>query len=50
MLFGKLLQTALLSLAAVQTDAAALRGKTEMIMPYKNNETLQDIVTWDSVY
>lgn len=47
MLFGTLCQAALLSLAAVQSNALAIGGKPDMIVhPYKR-EALQDIVTWD---
>lgn len=47
MLFGKLCQAALLSVAAVQSNALAIGGKPDMIVhPYKR-EALQDIVTWD---
>jgi hypothetical protein len=49
MLFRNLLQTALLSCAAVQdVSARALAGKpSDFIRPYKRGEPLQDIVTWD---
>ncbi|PIA88990.1 putative beta-galactosidase A [Cercospora beticola] len=48
MLFGKLCQAVLLSAAAVQTAALAVGGKPNMLIkPYKRNEPLQDIVTWD---
>lgn len=50
MLFGKLCQAVLLSAAAVQTAALAIGGKPNMLIkPYKRNEPLQDIVTWDEV-
>jgi hypothetical protein len=51
MLFGKLVQTALLSCAAVhKVSALAISGDVRnMIKPYKRGEPLQDIVTWDEV-
>jgi hypothetical protein len=49
MLFNKLVQGALLSVAVVQTAALAISGKPNlMIKPYKR-DVLQDIVTWDEV-
>lgn len=49
MLFSNLLQTALLSLATLQTTSArAIAGKPQnYIQPYRRGEPLQDIVTWD---
>ncbi|USW56803.1 Putative glycoside hydrolase, family 35, Galactose-binding-like domain superfamily [Septoria linicola] len=48
MLFRKLCLAALLSVAAVETAALAIGGKPNMmIKPYKRNEPLQDVVTWD---
>lgn len=49
MLFSKLCQAALLSLAAVQTTALTIGGRSGLVVkPYKR-EPLQDIVTWDEV-
>lgn len=50
MLFGKLCQAALLSVAAVQTAALAVGGKPHlMIREAYKRAPLQNIVTWDEV-
>jgi hypothetical protein len=50
MLFSKCYRAALLSLAALHTAALSIAGKPNlMIKPYKRNEPLQDVVTWDEV-
>ena len=51
MLFSTICQTALLSMAAVQTTALAMAGKPNVVIreAYKR-APLQDLVTWDEVW
>ena len=50
MLYNKVFKAALLALAAVHTAALTIAGKPNlMIKPYKRNEPLQNVVTWDEV-
>ena len=50
MLFSKVCQTALLSVAVVQTTALVMAGKPSiMIREAYKRAPLQDLVTWDEV-
>ena len=49
MLFHKLCQAALLSVAAIQTSALSFGGNFQLKIREYEGKPLQDIVTWDPV-